>query len=101
MLANALRVRVSAGAIDTARLVFGVVVRRRRLDRNDIVAVQPEIPSRYQSLFSSVPSYQLVARDKHARRVVVAETLRGEAVMEEVKALIENPAAPAQGAPTS
>jgi hypothetical protein len=102
MLANALHVHVSASAIDTARTVFGVVVKRRRLDRHEIVAVQPEIPSRYQSLFSSMPSYQLVARDRHARRVVVAETLRGEEAMQEVKALIENPAGPATpGATTS
>jgi hypothetical protein len=102
MLANALHVRVSASAIDTARSVFGVVVKRRRLERREIVAVQPEIPSRYQSLFSSTPSYQLVARDSHARRVVVAETLRGEAAMEAIKALIENAAEPAtEGAPTS
>jgi hypothetical protein len=102
MLANALHVRVSASAIDTARIVFGVVVKRRRLDRHEIVAVQPEIPSRYQSLFSSTPSYQLVARDSHARRVVVAETLRGETAMEEIKALIENPAGAAtEGARTT
>jgi hypothetical protein len=102
MMANALHVRVSASTIDTARLVFGVVVKRRRLGRDEIVAVQPEIPARYQSLFSSLPSYQLVARDRHARRVVVAETLRGVAVMERVKALIENPAVPViEGTPTS
>jgi hypothetical protein len=90
MLCNALVVRVDLHAIDTARILFGLVVRRRRMMREDIVAIESEIASRYQSLFSSDPVYQLIARDARRRRVVVAETLKGEALMEELKALIEN-----------
>ena len=90
MLCNALVVRVDLHAIDTARVLFGLVIRRRRMMREDIVAIESEIASRYQSLFSSDPVYQLIARDARRRRVVVAETLKGEALMEELKALIEN-----------
>jgi hypothetical protein len=99
MLCNALLVRVDREAINTARLLFGTVVRRYRIARSDIASVEPEIASRYQSLFSSSPVYQLVARDAaRGMRIVVAETLRGDALMEQVKTLIENPVtAPRQG----
>jgi hypothetical protein len=92
MFCNALLVRVDPHAIDTARVLFGIVVRRRKIIRNDITAIESEIASRYQSLFSSDPVYQLVARDaQRSRRVVVAETLKGESQMEVLKALVENP----------
>jgi hypothetical protein len=94
MVSNALLVSIDAGGIETARLLFGVVVKRRRIARGEIESVQPEIASRYQSLFSSDPIYQLVARGKDSMRVVVGETLEGEAAMERVKALIENPNLP-------
>jgi hypothetical protein len=93
MFCNGLVVRADRYAIDTARVLFGIVIRRRKIMRGDIAAIEAEIASRYQSLFSSDPVYQLVARDgRRSRRVVVAETLKGELLMEELKALVENPA---------
>lgn len=92
MLANALHVRADASAIETTRLVFGAIVRRRRIARTDIVAIEPQIPTRYQSLFAGEPSYHLYARTADGSRIVVAETLDGEAAMERVKDLIQNPA---------
>ncbi|HEV7802746.1 MAG TPA: hypothetical protein VGP15_16850 [Burkholderiales bacterium] len=92
MVANALYVRIDAETIATARLLFGVVVKRKRIARCDIASVEPEIASRHQSLFSSQPVYQLVARANDRTRVVVGETLQGAAEMERIKALIENPA---------
>jgi hypothetical protein len=92
MLVNALHVRADASTIETARLIFGVIVKRQRIDRAQIAAIEPQIASRYQSLFGAAPSYHLIARTTDSKRVVVAETLRGEATMERVKALIENPA---------
>ena len=91
MVANALLVRVHPEGIETARILFGVVVRRRRIARSDIASLEPEMASRYQSLFSSAPIYQLVARARDRRRIVVGETLRGESAMTRVKALLENP----------
>lgn len=91
MLVNALVVRVDSDTIQTVRLVLGIVVRRHRLEREGIVSLESEIASRYQSLFNSHPVYQLVARDAARTRVIVAETLTGDALMEQVKALIENP----------
>jgi hypothetical protein len=93
MLCNALIVHADGNAIDTARLVFGIVVRRRRIMRSDIGSIDSEIVARYQSLFSPDPVYQLVARDiRRGQRVIVAETLEGEALMEELKALVKDPA---------
>jgi hypothetical protein len=90
MLANALVVRFSTEGVDIARLVLGAVVRRRRVALHELNAPQPEITSRYQSLFSSEPVYQLVSREKRTgKRIVLAETLVGEASMLEVKALME------------
>ena len=95
MLTNALRVRADSEVVETARFLFGIVVRRRRIARSNIASLEAEIASRYQSLFSSEPVYQLVARDAaRSRRIVVAETLTGNAIMEQVKALIDNPATP-------
>jgi hypothetical protein len=99
MLANALHVRADAQAIETTRLLFGAIVRRRRVERSDLRSIEPQIPSRYQSLFGSAPSYHLYARTADGRRVVVAETLDGEAAMARVKALIENPTAATHGRP--
>ena len=90
MLSNAFIVRVGADSVRTARVLFGVVVRRHAIAVADVTALDAEITSRYQSLFSREPVYQLVARDRHGRRTVVAETLKGESLMKEVKALFEN-----------
>lgn len=90
MICNALSVRVQPSGIDTARMICGLTVRRRHIARSELSAVEPEISARQQSLFSSEPIYQLVARDTaRGKRVIVAETLKGEALMERVKALIE------------
>ena len=97
MLANALHVRADANAVETTRLVFGAVVRRRRLPRNEIVSIEPQIPARYQNVFGALPAYHLYARTEDGKRVVVAETLHGEASMQRVKALIENPGAHDEG----
>jgi hypothetical protein len=92
MACNALIVRVDRDAIVTERVLFGIVARRRKILRSDIASIDAEIASRYQSLFSSDPVYQLVARDeRHHKRVIVAETLKGEALMNEVKAVIDPP----------
>lgn len=91
MVSNALHVRVDAEQIDTVRLVFGVIVKRRRIERSAIAAIEPEIASRYQSVFGATPIYQLVARSADQRRVVVAETLKGDTLMEQIRLLIENP----------
>ena len=92
MVANTLRVRVDDAGIETTRSVFGIVTRRRRVAHADIGSLEAQIASRFQSLFSAEPVYLLLARDmSRRRRLVVAETLVGEALMKDVKALIRPP----------
>ncbi len=97
MVANALIVRVEPESVSTARLLFGVIIKHRRIVRADIASIEPEIASRYQSMFSSDPVYHLVARATDRSRTVVGETLRGTAEMERIRALIENPSAASTG----
>jgi hypothetical protein len=90
MFFNSLHVHVDAEGIATRRRIFGVTVRRRRIARDAFGALEPEIVSRHQSIFSREPVYQLVVHEKlPTRRAVVAETLHGEALMNQVKAAIE------------
>jgi hypothetical protein len=93
MVANALHVRADVTSISTARLICGVIVKRRHIARADIASIDAEIASRYQSVFSSRPVYQIVIRGRNRERVIAGETLRGEAEMEYIRALIDNPAA--------
>jgi hypothetical protein len=98
MLVNALYVRADAATIETARVVFGVAVKRHRVQRTGITDIEPQIASRYQSLFGAAPSYHLIARTRDGKRIVVAETLRGEETMQRVKALLDNRAINTSGA---
>jgi hypothetical protein len=93
-LANSLYVRVERAGIATARRAFGLTFARRLIAAADIVAIKPQIPSRFQSPFAVEPSYRLVAvpRDPARDRVIVAENLIGEALMERIKKLIEDAA---------
>jgi hypothetical protein len=93
MGANALRVCIRSGWIETERTLLGAVVGRRRMRTADVASVEAWITARHQSVFSSEPVYQLVAVDRvRRRRVVVAESLKGDAIMDAVKALIETAA---------
>jgi hypothetical protein len=87
---NSLRVRVDEHGITTRRTLFGVTIRRRTFKSDEIWLIEPRLPSRHQSAFDPDPIYQLVAFNRHrTRRLVVAESLRGEAMMQQVKAQIE------------
>jgi hypothetical protein len=90
MVGNALLVRIEAREISTRRSFFGLVVSKKRVPREALGEVEPQIVSRHQSVFSTEPVYQLVARDGSRQRVVVAESLQGEALMHQVKTLIES-----------
>jgi hypothetical protein len=86
MATNALHVRIDRDGVEIARSMFGVVLKRRRVRREDIATIEPEIASRYQSLFRAEPIYHLVGHDRErAHRVVLAEALTGDALMEDVK----------------
>lgn len=93
MALNGLSVTVGDEGIETRRTIFGFLVARKRIGRSELRTIEPEIASRYQSVFDTEPTYLLVARDATRRmRVIVAESLRGEARMGEVRSLIERAA---------
>jgi hypothetical protein len=90
LLANALRVEISAGGVRSERRVFGFVTTRREIARADIAGVEPRISARYQNVFSATPRYTLIAKHVTARSgdVVVAEDLAGQPLMIELRTLI-------------
>ena len=100
MVCNGLSVRVGDDGIETRRTLFGVPVARNRIGKSELRTIEPEIASRYQSLFDTEPVYLLVARDAPRRmRVIVAESLRGEARMAEVRRVIERAAGLTEATP--
>ncbi len=90
MLANSLTVSVNASAIRTVRRVFGLAFSRRELKCAEITGLKAQIAAKYQELFSREPYFRLVARHATLRRkdLVVAESLKGEAMMAQMQALI-------------
>lgn len=90
MLTHSLRVRAGDEGITAERFVFGLPLSASHLARADIAGIEPRIPARHQSLFSSEPVYELVACNAaRTRFVTVAASLRGEALMMRVKLTIE------------
>ncbi len=90
LLANSLRVDISADSIRTERRVFGRITRRCEIAREDVADIEPRIGARYQNAFSATPRYALIAKHRTERGgdVVVAENLAGQALMIDVRALI-------------
>lgn len=90
LLANSLRVDISADSIRTERRVFGRITRRCEIAREDVADIEPRIGARYQNALSSTPRYALIAKHRTERGgdVVVAEDLAGQALMIDVRALI-------------
>ncbi len=90
LAANSLRVEIDAAGVRTERRVFGYVTRKCAIARDAITDIEPRIGARYQNVFSSTPRYALIARhrDGPSNNIVVAEDLAGQAIMQEVRALI-------------
>ena len=90
LLANSLRVEISAEGIRTERRVFGRITQQRAIARTDIADVESRISARYQNVFSSTPRYALVARlcDSGGKDLVIAEDLIGQHLMSDVHRLI-------------
>ena len=90
LLANSLRVEVSASGVQTERRVFGRVTKRCVIARADIADVEPRISARYQNVFSATPRYTLIAKHavERSKDVVVAEDLAGQPLMIDVRTLV-------------
>jgi hypothetical protein len=106
-IANSLAVSVTESEIRTLRRVFGLALRERRVAIADVAALEAVTVIRHRRPREGVSYYSLVIRTKSGagltmreahrggrleqfltRKVVVAESLRGEAIMEQVRAEI-------------
>jgi hypothetical protein len=90
LMANSLHVEVNAECIRTVRRVFGRITKTSTIAHADIADIEPRISARYQNMFSATPRYALVAKHHNDRQkdVVVAEDLRGQPLMSELRRLI-------------
>ena len=90
LMANSLRVDISAQCIRTERRVFGRITKSGAIAAADIADIEPRIGARFQNIFSATPRYALVAKHQTDRRkdVIVAEDLCGQHTMSAVRRLI-------------
>ncbi|HKA43408.1 MAG TPA: hypothetical protein VKF40_15620 [Burkholderiales bacterium] len=109
LVANSLTVVITSLEIRSLRRVFGFALSERRILGADVAALDVVAVLRYRWLRNDTPFYNLVVRSRNGagltmsqayrtrrlaqfrnRRVTVAESLRGEAMMEQVKREIVN-----------
>ena len=92
VIANSLTVSVTEAEIRSRRRVLGFALQEQRLATRDIAALDAVTPMRYRWPRRQDPYLSLVARTAggagHNRRVTLAEGLRGEGLLEQVKAEI-------------
>jgi hypothetical protein len=87
-VANSLTVRVTEAEIRSQRRVFGMGLSERRVTRADIAGLDAVAVIRHRKPREDVSYYSLVVKSRSTRPVTVAESLRGEALMGQVKAEI-------------
>ncbi|MBI3935466.1 MAG: hypothetical protein HY323_00675 [Betaproteobacteria bacterium] len=107
LLANSLTVTVTESAITATRRVLGVRLSQKRVERADVVAIEPEVSLRLRTLRGETPYYSLALTTKSGasltmreacrtgrlaqfakRKLIVAESLPGEPLAERVRASI-------------
>jgi len=88
-VSNSLAVSVTAAEIRTRRHLFGLGIGERRVASGDVAALDAMTALRYRWPREATSHYKLVVRTKNGRRTItVAESLRGEELMERVQAEI-------------
>lgn len=87
MAANSLQVTAGPARIMAVRRLCGWAVSRRELPCAAIASIESDVPARFQNAFSTETTYRLIARAKSGRSadMVVAESLRGSAQVEQIK----------------
>jgi len=103
-VANSLTVEVDASGLRSVRRVLGIATARRSVAREDVTAIDAIAVQRHRLPREAAAYYSLIARtrsgagltlaaaltsgrlaDYRNRRIVVAESLRDEALMEEIR----------------
>jgi hypothetical protein len=106
-LVNSLTVRITESQICIERRVLGMMLRGRRVASASIVAIEPVAAARYWWSQSEKPRFSLVATTRECglrlapdtrgvnepaphrdRKITIAENLRGETLMDEVRSAI-------------
>jgi hypothetical protein len=98
--ANSLRVEAGSAGLHMVRNLFGYAVVRREISSADIAAIESRLAARYVGAFGATRYYRLVARVRNfARPLLIADSLRGPAMTDEIRRLlIEHLALPALAA---
>lgn len=87
--ANSLHVEVSNAGLRTVRKWFGYTIVQRAIARDEIAAIDSRLAAKYIGAFGSVRYYRLFARTRGAARpVLIADSLKGPTMVEEIRQLI-------------
>ncbi len=85
--ANSLTVEVSNEGLRTARRWCGYTIARREVRGQDIGAIDSCLAAKYVGVFSPTRYYRLLARSRGGA-LLIADSLKGAAMTEEVKRMI-------------
>jgi len=87
--ANSFCVEVTSGGLNVVRNLFGYTVARRALAGDDITAIDSRMAARYVGAFGPARYYRLFARSRNSPRpLLIADSLRGPAMTEEIRQLV-------------
>jgi hypothetical protein len=87
--ANSLHVEVSAAGVQMVRRWFGYAVGRHAVPRAEIAAIESRLAARYVGAFGGTRYFRLVALARGpGRALLIADSLKGPAMTEEVRQLV-------------
>jgi hypothetical protein len=86
--ANSLRVEVGSAGLRMVRSLFGYAVVRRGIAGENITAIDSRLAAKYVGAFGDTRYYRLFARVRNfPRPLLIADSLRGPAMTEEIRQL--------------
>lgn len=87
--ANSLHVEVSSAGLRIVRNLFGFTIGRRAVARADVVAIESRLAAKYIGAFGATRYYRLVVSARGvARPLLIADSLKGPAMTEEIRQLV-------------
>ena len=87
--ANSLRVEAGSAGLRMMRNLFGYPLVRRAVAGNDITAIESRLAARYVGAFGPARYYRLLARVRNRPQpLLIADSLRGPAMTEEIRQLV-------------
>lgn len=87
--ANSLHVEVSGAGVRIVRNLFGYTIVRREVARGDVTAVESRLAAKYIGAFGAERYYRLIVAARGvARPLLIADSLKGPAMTEEIRQLV-------------